>query len=360
MSTRTLSIALLLAACSTPQPSVPDATAADAFTEADTGPRPDAGLMLDPAPAATLTHALPAIDLPAGAELLDRCQSWTLNNADPLYVNTITMDAGPGWHHSNWLFVPDTQFIGPDGTFACGDRMFNELVAGLSRGSGVFFAQSTQATHEVQQFLPGAAYEIPPHSRVIGAIHVFNLTSAPVSTQISFRIDALASSDVTTLLHPLAIDNRGIVLAPHATTTTDISCNLAAVTRGAHLAARVHYVLPHYHGLATGFQVFAVGGANDGALIYGTSTGIGDPLGSRLATPFDLTGATGMRMACTYTNPGDVAVAYGVHRTDEMCVMLAYVDGPFEYAAGSTGTTTTAPLPDGSTGETTPCIAVSH
>jgi hypothetical protein len=316
--------------------------------------------MLDPAPAASLMHAFPPIDLAVGQEELGLCQAWTLDNTDPIYVNAVTMDAGPGWHHSNWIFVPDTQYTGPDGTFSCDARMFNELIAGLGRGSGVFFAQSTQATHEVQQFLPRVAYEIPPHSRIIGAIHVFDITGAPISTAIQFTVDGLASVDVDTLLHPLAIDDRGISIPAHGTATTAMSCNLAQVTRGGQLATRIHYVLPHFHGLATGWQLFAVGGPMDGTVIYGTSMGIGDPLGSRLDVPFDLSGATGLRIACTYQNPNANTVTWGLTRNDEMCMALAYLDGPYEYAGGSNGATTTVTNPDGSMTETTPCVALAH
>ncbi len=350
----------LLAACSRAPAEAPDAAAADdAATRPDTGPRADAGLTLVAAPEANLVHAFPPIDLPAGAERLDLCQAWTLQNDDPIYVDSVTMDAGPGWHHSNWMWVPEAQYAGPDGTFPCWDRMFNELDAGL-HGGGVFFAQSTQAMHEVQSFQPGAAYVITPHARIIGSIHVFNLTPDPVSSAITFTVHGLASTDVTTLLHGLALDDRNIALAPRATTTTDMSCNLAVVTRAHRLDNHIHYVLPHYHGLATGFQLFVVGGPSDGALIYGTSTGIGDPLGSALATPFDLTGATGLRLACTYQNPGDTAVGWGLHRTDEMCTMLAYVDGPQEFVGGSNGAAVTTTLPDGTIAETSPCIAVAH
>lgn len=364
MSTRLACLSLLLltiGAC----PNAPAASDVDAAAEPDAarpdaGPRPDGGdAPLDPAPEANLTHTFPAISLAVGEERLDLCQAWTLNNEDPIYVDSVTMDAGPGWHHSNWMWVPDDQFVGDDGTFPCSARDFNELVAGLN-GGGVFFAQSTQATHEVQSFPPGAAYMIPPHARIVGSIHVFDLTPDPIETALTFTVHGLPSTEVATLLHALALDNRNIQVLPHSTATIDMSCNLANPTRFHHLDQHIHYVLPHFHALTTGWELFVVGGPNDGALIYGTHSGIGDPLGGPLATPFDLTGATGLRLACTIQNPTSDTVTWGLTRTDEMCMVLAYVDGTQVFAGISNGAMTTSTLPDGTTEVTSPCSAIAH
>ncbi len=363
---RTASIALclsgLLASCSTPVSGAGDAGPLEIDTGPvpDAGPRPDAATwMLDPAPEVMLTHAFPAVDLAAGQERLELCQAWTLNNDTPIYVSSVTMDAGPGWHHSNWMWVPDDQFTGDDGTFPCGDRDFQEVSAALN-GGGVFFAQSTQSTHEVQAFGPGAAYVIPPHARIIGAIHVFNLSTDAVSTALTFTVHGLPSTDVTTLLHGLALDNRRIDIAGRSTTIVDMSCNLANTVRTHRLANHIYYVLPHFHGLTTGWELYAVGGPHDGELVFGTSSGIGDPLGGTLTPPFDMTDATGLRLVCTYQNPGTDTVRYGAYRTDEMCMVLAYVDGPVQFAGESNGTVTRTTDPDGTIRETTPCSAISH
>lgn len=337
--------------------STPDDAAQDAFARPDAGAR-TSDAAIAPAPEAMLAHTFPAVDLAVGDERLDLCQAWTLNNDEPIYVDSVTMDAGPGWHHSNWMWVPDTEFAGDDGTFPCRDRQFDELAAALA-GGGVFFAQSTQATHEVQSFEPGAAFLVPPHARVIGAIHVFNLAADPISTALTFTVHGLPSTHVTTLLHGLALDNRGIEIAPHSTTRVDMACDLDAIVRGP-LTGRIHYVLPHFHGLTTGWELFAVGGPNDGALVFGTSSGIGDPLGGRLETPFDLTGATGLRLRCTYENPGSDAVTWGPYRTDEMCMVLAYVDGEHQFGGQSSGSPTTTTDPDGTVEQRSSCVAIAN
>ena len=52
-------------------------------------------------------------------------------------MNAVEMRADPGWHHSNWMFVPEVRFRGDDGTWDCDEREFNEVSAALSGGGTV-------------------------------------------------------------------------------------------------------------------------------------------------------------------------------------------------------------------------------
>ena len=68
-------------------------------------------------------------ELTTGAEVLGLCQSATLHNDTPLWVNTIEMSAGSAWHHSNWFFVPESMYAGADGTWDCNSRNFDQVQA---------------------------------------------------------------------------------------------------------------------------------------------------------------------------------------------------------------------------------------
>lgn len=286
------------------------------------GPRPDF----------VAEHTFPAVELDVGGERLSDCQSWTLNNPTDIWVHSVEMTAGPGWHHSNWMFVPEPAFEGEDGTWRCRDRGFNE-VAASGMGGGVFFAQSTQATEETQEFPPGAAYRIPAWSRIIGSIHTINTTGAPLSTALTFRIVTLDESEVTTRLRPLAIDNRGIEIAPRVETTVRTECDLRPAYRNRELDFSVHYVLPHYHAYADGMRIEIFGGPNDGQVVFETSGGVGNSLGALLDPPVSLAGAQGLRTVCTYRNDGTETITWGPLAEDEMCTMLAYTDADRQFGA---------------------------
>src|SRR6185503_4198173 len=154
--------ALALFACSSSSP-IREISDRDAGAEQDAGSGQDAGSDTE----TVLRHTFQAVDMEPGQEITTLCQSWTIGNDQPLYVNSVRALNGGGWHHSNWVIVPDTIYDGPDGTWPCNERGFTQVGAG-TQGGAVLFAQSTQATDEEQRFPRGAAIVLPAHVRVIG------------------------------------------------------------------------------------------------------------------------------------------------------------------------------------------------
>lgn len=342
-----LLLALAVAACDAPS-SATDAGPVDART-------PFVG---DAGPVAQYEHTFPAYDVPVGADVQGICQSWTLGNEEEIWVHEVEMTSGTGWHHSNWMWIPDTEFEGPDGTFPCRERGFDELEASV-RGGSVFFAQSTQSTHEVQQFSDGAAYRIAPHARIIGSIHLINFTGAPMSTDLTFRIGAIPAAAVTTVLRPLAIDNRGIELAPRASTRVRTECDMRRA-HGRQLDFSIHYVLPHYHALADGLRVEILGGDRDGEVVFETMGGIGNALGGPVDPPVDLSGTSGLRVSCLYRNDGETTVTYGADADDEMCTILAYSDADHMFGGLASSVSTTETEPDGTTLLHSNCLVITR
>src|SRR5688572_13660857 len=82
-----------------------------ALAAACTSPDP-----VDPAPE-PLTHRFGPYTVAAGGEQYDKCVSWTLDNDEPIYANQIALATGAGFHHSNWFWVPDSEYAGDDGTW---------------------------------------------------------------------------------------------------------------------------------------------------------------------------------------------------------------------------------------------------
>lgn len=92
----------------------------------------------------SLRHVFPPVYLDVGEEVADVCQSWTLDNEEPLYVNAVRQTNEGGWHHSNSTFGPEEVFDGPDGTWNCDDRGY-ALQFAVAAG-GVLFAQSAESS----------------------------------------------------------------------------------------------------------------------------------------------------------------------------------------------------------------------
>ncbi len=296
-----------------------------------------------------------SIDLEAGEEVPWDCITLTLDNESALWVNTVEMTAGPAWHHSNWLFVPEGTYPGPDGRWGCIERNFDTLEAGLA--GGVLFAQSTQTTTDVQAFRQGAALRIPPRSVVIGQIHLLNASDTALTTDFRLDLTIVEEKDVDTPLVALALQYTPLAIPPRQLSQFTGECDFAE-TFGGPLDFSLHYVMPHYHELGTGLRIEAIGGPRDGELVFGAEARIGTPLGAALDPPFDMSEVTGLRFSCHYDNPRDTTVRWGIG-DQEMCVLLGFTDGQLGWAGGVMRTSQAVGEVDGVSMHEGPCDVFS-
>ena len=282
-----------------------------------------------------LRHDFPSVGLQPGEERYNLCQSWTLDNDEPLYVKAVEMDNGAGWHHSNWTFVPDTRFPGPDGLWACSERNYDSLAAGLA--GGVLYAQSTQATSEIQEFVPGAAIVVPPHSTIVGETHALNASGSEVETALSLTLHTQPADEVDVPLLPLVLEYHPLHIPPMADSIFTLECDLDLLHQKLlerPLDMHIHYVMPHYHTLGTGLRIEVLGGPGDGTVIFESASRAGEPVGGTIDPPFSLAGATGLRASCSYENPRSESVGWGLG-DQEMCVLLAFTDSELFWAGGA-------------------------
>lgn len=272
----------------------------------------------------------PSVDVAAGEEIPWDCQSITLDNPEPLYINSVTMRNDGAWHHSNWYWVPEDRYDGPDGTWNCSDRSFDAVEAGAV--GGVIYAQSTQATGEAQAFEEGAVIVVPPYSRILGQIHLLNASDTAMSTHLELELKVLRSAEVETILAPMALQFAPLRIPPMTKSRHTGQCDFLE-PYGIPLDFRVHYVLPHYHEIGTGMSLQIIGGPQDGEMVFGGDGRVGEPLGETMSPPKSLAGATGLRFWCDYDNPRDQTVRFGIG-DQEMCLLLAFTDGPVGWAGG--------------------------
>jgi hypothetical protein len=295
----------------------------------------------DPDPTSPLALSFGPFELQPSQERTDLCVSTTLHNDQPIYVNSVEMTTATGVHHSNWFWVPEHQFDGPDGAWTCGDRGFDTAAAALF--GGVLFAQSTQATHEVQAFPAGAAIKIAPHARIVGNIHMLNATDMKLSIPLALTVQPIAAADATTVLAGFAVENESIAIPPLNTSRFTVECDLSQTWQNLyqleevssdHIDFKIYHALPHYHALGTAMTFEAIRDSDGGSdMIWSTDQRIGDKLGGTLDPPFDLTGHSKIRMSCTFENPRTVSVGWG-NGDQEMCIMFAFSSSTYTWNAG--------------------------
>jgi hypothetical protein len=291
------------------------------------------------------------ITIEAGVEDEDMCQTWTLNNPTELWVNAISQHNDGAYHHANWFFVPDDEFVVPDGDMRCSDLEFSELEAALL--GGYLFALSTQSTDEEQGLLEGDAIRIPPYSRVIGSSHLLNASPSAVTTTMHLRIHTIPPDQVVSKLAPARMTYRDLNLDAESTSSFTVDCELDSHHReifdGAALDYELHYALFHYHSLGVYAELQLSGGPRDGEVIA-RHEGYGENFGFALDPPVDLreAGATGIRFTCGFDNPRDEIVGWGIG-DQEMCVVAlqARTGLSFESGVDTGGRVQTGVSPEG-------------
>jgi hypothetical protein len=294
-----------------------------------TNAEPDAGQFVG-----TTTYEFGPFDLPASHEVNDSCVQISLHNEDYANVNVVELTTGKGFHHSNWFYVPEFTFPGPDGTFKCDDRGFDQAVAAIK--GGVFFAQSTQTPHEIQKFPDGVVVRIPPHHKLVSQIHLLNASDTPVSLMPTIAVTYLPDAEVKTRLAGLSFQDAALRLPPMMQSKFTVECDL----RGIHNQVlnrdpdfKIYYALAHYHELGTGMTVEAVKDNGEASVIYTTTTAVGDTLGGPISPLFDFTGYSKVRFSCSFYNNRAAPVGWGVG-DQEMCVFLAFTDSTYNFGGG--------------------------
>jgi hypothetical protein len=268
-------------------------------------------------------------------ELTDQCVQITLHNTTDLYVNSVHLETGPGFHHSNWFWMPEPDIQGSDGTFTCTDRGFSEAVGAIY--GGVVFAQSTQSPDDTQAFAPGAAIKIPANSRLVAAIHLLNPGETPLTLRPKITLTGIAEGDVTTQLAAISFEDQALGLPPNAQSAFSLDCDLGSASQnavGGPPSFNIYYTLAHYHALGIGMTVEAVKPDDTSTMIFQTQNTIGDALGATIDPAFDMTGYTRLRVTCNYYNSTADVVKWGVGN-QEMCVFLAFTDSPFDWGGGA-------------------------
>jgi hypothetical protein len=272
--------------------------------------------------ACTITNDVSTLTIGAGIEDEDTCQSWTLNNPTELWVNGISQHNDGAYHHANWFFVPDDQFVYPDGTWSCSEANFSELVAALL--GGYLFALSTQSPDEAQQLPTAAAVRIPPYSRVIGSSHLLNASDQAVTTTMQLTLHTIPPAAVQYKLAPARMTFYDLNLDPQSRSSFTAECLFDddyMATMNQPMKYSLMYTLAHYHSLGTYAQLEIAGGPRDGEVIM-RHDGYGENFGQAIEPGFDLAaaGGRGLRFTCGYENPRTQAVGWGIG-DQEMCVI---------------------------------------
>ena len=249
-----------------------------------------------------------------GSEETIGCYSWTLDNEQPLYVNAVEFANIGSYHHSNWFVVPDSVYDGPDGSWPCAERGFDQFAA--AQAGTVLFAQSTQAWSERMAFANGVVVRIPAHSRIVAEQHLLNLSPEPRETQAWLTLELIHPFDVGSVLSPLQATYFDLNIPARNEIRFRGQCGIGPER------VKVHYVLPHFHSTGNYFRLAESADPDEPALM--TFEGFdGGPLGKVFDPPAEL--SSGFSFTCGYDNWYSEPLTWGIG-INEMCVVLMLVE----------------------------------
>lgn len=283
----------------------------------------------------TTTYEFGPFTVAPGEEIETDCIQISLNNTEPLYVNSVELTTGLGFHHSNWVWVPEHIFAGEDGTFNCNSRDYSEAVAAVF--GGALFAQSTQAPHEVQAFPPGVVIKLPPKSKIISQLHLLNAGDVPIELSPDIKLTTIPESKVATVLASVVFQNHALALPPMKDSRFTLECDIATKHRellGRDPDFKIYYALAHYHDLGKALAIEAVRDDGSSQVVYSTANNVGDLLGGPIDPQFDMTGFSKLRFYCDFYNPRSETVGWGIG-DQEMCVYLAFSDSTYNWLGGA-------------------------
>jgi hypothetical protein len=278
------------------------------------------------------SHEFSKFTVQPGEEILGLCQSVTLNNETEIWVNAVELEQDSWSHHSNWTFVPSDRFEGPDGVWKCGDRDYDQVSAALA--GGVLYAQSTQATREVQKFPTGVAVRIPPYSRIIGDVHLLNPSNEPATGSVKLTLYGIPEAEVAHKMVPFHLNYQGLAIPPHQKSRFVGECPVAEkfAAAGSAFDSKVYFIMPHTHAMAAGFFLDILGGPRDGERLLELGPYDGEAHGKVYNTPIDMTGAEGYRFGCEYHSDRDSVVKWGFG-DQEMCELLGFAESDVAFEA---------------------------
>jgi len=309
-------------------------------------------------PERCLENDFGTFDLDASTEIDGLCWSWTMDNDEPVWVNAVTATNGGWFHHSNWFWVPEADYDREDGAWPCSEVGFSELEATLK--GGVVFAQSTQFDEETQSFVAGAAVEVGERARIIANSHLLNWSTDPVETSLHVRLDLLPESEVETPLAPFRLTYLDLQIPAGERSSHGAQCDLANMydaVMGRPFDFRLHYVLPHFHYLGTGFRLSRYADGQPDEVLFELENPEGHPWGYTFESPIEMSDAQGLWFECLHDNPSSVDVGWGIG-DQEMCVMLGFSDSGFKFDATVHTTDSEATLADGTVAHSGNCVVL--
>jgi hypothetical protein len=255
---------------------------------------------------------------PAGTEVW-KCLVAPMPNEEQAAVNWVEYQQNPGLHHMT-LSTPG--FGASDlepGVYDCEDVYTGDFM----QSQIMFFG--SQGTAEDTLHLPdGVVADFPPGLTLVHEVHYVNTTQEPVDVYSRVNAWTIPRTLMEEGIWGGSVRDENINLAPNGETTEWSRCVF-------NQDVEVHFLAAHQHQLGTRFTIAPFDGTTVGDVLFDNDDWY-NPKITQYDPPLVVPAGQGFEFRCTWDNPTDSVINYGLTADDEMCNM-AVVHTPFSLTA---------------------------
>jgi hypothetical protein len=242
-----------------------------------------------------------------------------IGNKEKIYVTEMEVKMRPGSHH--FIAYPFRNENDPSNP-KIGVMRDQNLASGrlniLSNNNmNGFILESTAPEYSIK--LPkGYAIPFEANSTLDFNAHYFNKTKKTLFGEGYFNLYTKEKSEISGELEEVIIDNHeNLTLPPNKVSVIETIYTFDKLTRYLVLTS-------HNHKAGQKFEMYGVGGKNDGKLLY-TSTDYVHPIINYYNDePLTFEKGDKMKMVVTYKNSTSRTISFGVTSEDEMGIAFGY------------------------------------
>ena len=294
-------------------------TDSDASVEEDGGP----AMLEPPAEGEGFQLAMSGVAPPFSEVWL--CEVYKIPVDDMAHVKWVKYNQNEGTHH----MTLSTLGMGPSG-LEYGSHDCNDLYGdtSLMQDQIMFFGAQGEASGEMH--LPdGVVASLPATIDVIHEVHYVNPTDEEVEIYSQVNGYTVPADDSNESIWGGQTRDENIFIPAAEGDAPAVHTEWSRCVFNEDV--EVHFLAAHQHELGTFFEVSLFDGAEVGEVFY-TNDDWHNPNITQFDPPLVIPQGQGFEWACTWTNPEEREVVYGLDSTDEMC-NLAMVHTPFSMTA---------------------------
>ncbi len=242
-----------------------------------------------------------------------------LGNKEKIYVTGFEAKMRPGTHHFIAYPIHDSEINSstpPIGIMRDQNLWTGRINYYSNLSMTGFVLESTAPQYRVD--LPdGYALPFEGNATMDFNSHYFNKTSKTLFGEVFFNLYTKPKAEIKGELEEFQIQPDELVILPNQSTnvtTTEIFDK----------DSRIVMLTSHYHRRGKKFDMYRVGGANDGELIYSSSDYVHPVINYYKGQYLNFKKGEGIKVVARYDNETSRTINFGVTSEDEMCIAFMY------------------------------------